>query len=203
MRSKLASLASLLSICASPATAFAAPDEADEVDEADESVVRPSTRPFVVNLGLGPSIGVVGCNEDDCDTASSFNQFKLTQDFGYHFWEGGEGPALGFSIEEAFGDHLLRIEPGVKFWWDIQPSDTLGLYIAPFVKIGYAYLEYDLGPFGSISDNAFNAQAGVALHLALADRAQLLLRPVAFDMLANDDGMAVTYDITAGGGVTF
>jgi hypothetical protein len=196
--------ASFLALLLTTWSASAAPSDSPPDSQPDEdSVVRPSTRPFVVSVGLGPSLGIVGCSDSGCDSASRFNQFKLTQDFGYHFFGEGEGPALGFSIEEAFGDNVLRIQPGLKFWWDIQAVEDVGFYIAPFIKAGYTYFSVDLGPFGEFSDHAFNPQAGLALHLALADRGQLVLRPVVIDMFINDDGVGVTYDIMAGGGVTF
>jgi hypothetical protein len=182
-------------------------DRADQPSElADDDgggVARASTRPLFANFAIGPSIGLVGCNEAGCDDANAFDQLKLTQEIGYHVSGGGDGFAIGFSIDEAFGDHVLRVQPGAKFLWDIQPSEDHGFYIAPFVKAGYSYLKLDAGPFGSATEHAFNGQAGVEARLVLGDRALLYLRPVGIDVLANDDGVLMMYDIMISGGITF
>lgn len=169
-------------------------------DDGDDDVLRPSSRPMFATFGVGPSIGITGCNNSGCSTNASFTQFKLTQDFGYHFMGEGEGPALGVNVEEAFGDNVFRLQPGVKLWWDFQPSEDLGLYVAPTVKLGYGLVT---ATQGSYTAHAFNWQVGAALRMVLGDRGMVFVRPITLDSFVNDDGIAFSWDIVAGGGLTF
>jgi hypothetical protein len=203
MRTTSLILASLITLLASPARADEGDAHEGDAHEGDESVVRPSSRGMFAGFGIGPSIGILGCNDTGCDTDASFNQLKIAEEIGFHFSGDGEGPALGVSFEEGFGDHLIRFQPGVKFWWDIQPDNDLALYIAPTVKAGYALFHLDLEGLGEANEHAFNGQVGAAVRLVLADRALVYLRPITLDMFFTEDGMAMTYDIMAGGEVTF
>ncbi len=169
----------------------------------DEGVLRPSSRAAFAAFGLGPSFGLTACGDGGCGSTSNVTQIKLGQEIGYHVSGRGDGFAIGASIEEAFGDNLLRLQPGVKLWWDIQPSQNLALYIAPTLKLGYAYFSVDAGPFGSADDHAFNAQVGVEGRIVLEDRGMIFLRPFTLDTFTNDDGVLLTYDLMFGGAVTF
>lgn len=170
---------------------------------ADEGVLRPSSHATFAGFGIGPSFGLTGCNEAGCSSAGNVSQLKLAQEIGYHVSGHGEGFAIGASMEEAFGDNLVRLQPGVKLWWDIQPSNDLALYIAPTLKLGYAFFSVDAGPFGSATDHAFNAQVGVEGRLVLGDRGMVFFRPFTLDTFTNDSGVLLTYDIMFGGAVTF
>jgi len=145
-----------------------------------------------VTLGVGPSIGL------------SYNgtQAKLAQDFGYHFSGEGDGPALGVEVSEAFGQQLFRFQAGAKFWWDIQPSSELGLYLAPTAQVGFAHLSA-----GSAAANAFDAQLGFEVRLVLGDRGMVYVRPLGIDILAGGNAYGndteTIYDLMIGGGVTF
>jgi len=146
-----------------------------------------------VTFGVGPSIGL----------SYSGTQVKLAQDFGYHFFGDGSGPALGAEISEAFGHSIFRFQVGPKFWWDIQPSSSLGLYLAPTAQLGYAHLASS----GGGSANAFDMQFGFEARLVLGDRGMLYVRPVGIDILIGGNSYgsdtATIYDLAVGGGVTF
>ena len=157
---------------------------------AQANMVAPSTRQMFATFGFGPSIGI----------DPSGTQFKIAQEFGYHF-QGASGPAIGASLEEAFGSGLFRFQIGPKFWWDFQPSPTLGLYLAPHAKLGYGLLSAT-----GWTGHAFNFQFGFEGRLVLGDRGMIFFRPLTIDLLFGDWGgqsVAAVYDLMFGGGVTF
>jgi len=166
----------------------------------EDDLLRPSERPMFATFGLGPALGITGCGSGGCSSAASFTQFKLIQEFGYHFSGTGEGPALGVSIAEAFGDNVYRFQPGAKFWWDIKPSDEISLYVTPSAKLGYGLFT---ATSGSASLHTLNVQIGTAARMVFDDRWMAFFRPITLDTFANDDGIAFSWDVIAGGGVTF
>lgn len=139
---------------------------------------------------------------------------KLAVDFGYHFSGEFEGPAIGATIEQTFSENFYVFNPGFKFWWDIQPVDDYGIYIAPFAKAGYAlatcsrrYLRtyWGFGP-DPCPHHAFNIGLGVEGRLVLDDRWVVLLRPVQVDTyLGNMFGHSfwLNYSLLVGGGASF
>lgn len=181
---------------------FAA-DTLAQSPEGDSGALRPSSRATFAAFGIGPSFGLTGCNDQGCSDASNFTQIKLAQEIGYHVSGNGKGFAIGGSLEEAFGDNLLRFQPGVKMWWDIQPSADLALYIAPSLKAGYALFHVDVNGLGSDTDHAFNAQVGVAGRLVLGDRGMVFFRPFTLDTFFTENAVLITYDVMVGGAVTF
>lgn len=142
-------------------------------------------------MSLGPAIFLV--------PGGGFTQFKLEQEFGYHFSGDSSGPALGANIGESFGSGVFLFTPGAKFWWDIQPSSDYAIYITPAVKLGYA-----LGVNGAAA-HAFNWSVGAEGRVILGDRGLIFFRPFTLDMYAGDfiDTFAMRYDLMFGGGVTF
>ena len=160
------------------------------IESRAQDLVEPSTNPMWASLSLGPAIGVANFPT---------TQFKLTQEFGYHFSGEGEGPALGLSIGESFGDGVFVFQPGPKFWWDIQIMDDLGIYVTPQAQVGYGLLT----GFGATSHN-FNWLFGVEGRVVLGDRGIVTFRPLSFDFFAGDVAdVVVRYDLMFGGGVTF
>jgi hypothetical protein len=154
---------------------------------AEDDLIAPGTRPMWAALALGPAIGI---------KPSGVTQFKLEQEFGYHFQGDSSGPAVGFNIGESFGDGLTVIQPGGKFWWDIAILEDKAIYLSPSAKLGYG------GFFGGGSFHTFNWQLAVEGKVVLADRAVLYFRPFALDFFAGSE-FVVRYDIMFGGGVTF
>lgn len=161
--------------------------------EAFPRVVRPGTRPWVFIFGLGPSLGMHAGGY----RAARLHQFKLQQDIGGHFSGDAEGPALGASFEESFANSHFRFESGVKFWWDIQLVDDLGLYLAPEGRWGFG-----LSTFSHSTDFFFNMQYGLSGRLILADRAIVFFKPITVDLNIGQY-VAAYWDIMAGGGVTW
>jgi hypothetical protein len=157
-----------------------------------QDILAPGTRPMFAALGLGPAILVA-------PSSGGFTQFKLEQEFGYHFSGDSSGPALGLAISESFGGGGFIFQPGPKFWWDIQIGDY-AIYVSPQAKLGYALIS------GGGTAHAFNWQLGAEGRIILGDRGLLFFRPLAFDFFAGDaigGSFAMRYDLMFGGGVTF
>src|SRR5687768_9804781 len=77
--------------------------------EEDAPVLGPGTQPMFVEAGLGPSI-FMGASGEGGSVQGGFTQFKLWQEFGYHFSGTADGPAIGVNIEEAFIENV-RFQP--------------------------------------------------------------------------------------------
>ncbi len=177
------------------------PAPAPEASEPS-NVMTDNTRPAWAALGFGPSIGIVGCVRRLCNLEQSYTQFKLSEDFGYHV-SGSDGFAVGANLQQAFGNDVFRGTAAFKMWWDAPLSDELTLYLTPMVSAGYALLHFDFGELGSITDHAFEAQAGLGVRMVFSDAAIIYVRPVTADVLIGEDGVSLFYDIAVGGGFTF
>lgn len=183
------------------------PGEALAVPE----ILQPSTRPFFFTGGIGPSIlmagdyglgwGHRGCYGylGGCYRGADA-QFMLQLEFGYHFSGDGEGPALGAGLDMGFGGNF-RVEPGVKFWYDIEIAD-MAIYVTPYAQLGYGFVQPDY--------HAFNIQFGASCRIVLGDRGMLYMTPVGIDLDpgghsrgGNGSGILATWNIMFGGGVTF
>ncbi|HHH10471.1 MAG TPA: hypothetical protein ENK23_00125 [Sorangium sp.] len=172
----------LLAAAAATGLTLAAPDA------VAGDILAPGTRPMWVAGAIGPTLGISNL---------TVNQFKLEQEFGYHFSGDSSGPAIGASIGESFGSGFTVLTPGAKFWWDIQIIDDMAIYVSPSAKLGYG------GFFGGgTSVSAFNWELAAEGKVVLGDRGMLFFRPVGVDFFADDNGLAVRYDIMLGGGVT-
>lgn len=160
-------------------------------------MIRPATRSMFATIGMGPAIKL-----DDVPT-----QFKLEIAAGWHFSGDGTGPAIGLALAPSFGESATLFSIGPRFWWDIQPSAAMGLYLAPFAQIGFAHYSIEVcGPFGQCvggSTNAFQLMFGFEVRLALANRGMVFFRPLGIDLFINDDGVGARYDLMFGGGVYF
>jgi hypothetical protein len=164
-------------------------------------ILRPGTRPMWASLGMGGAINV----------KDSGSQFKLTQDFGYHFTSsfGGPsaGPAIAIVLQEGFGNNFISFEIGPRFVWDIPVVQNLGLYLSPSLTLGYAYAgtSVDCGPYVDCGGgaSAFNLGLAFAAKLILADRGMVFFQPFGIDMGIRGEGVSVRYDLIFGGGVIF
>ena len=160
-------------------------------------VLRPGTRPMFFAGAIGPTF--FGLNRT---IRTSRTRGKLALDFGYHFSGDFEGPAIGATIEQTFDNHFYVFNPGFKFWWDIQPADDYGIYIAPFAKAGYAITGCGAGcPY-----NAFNIGFGAEGRILFNDRGMALFRPLQIDTYLGDffrETFWLNYSVLIGGGVIF
>jgi hypothetical protein len=183
--------------------------------QAQPRILRPSTRPMFFTGGVGTEF--FGLNDGDFGPGRfGYNQrFKVALDFGYHFSGKGDGPAIGASLEQTFGNRFgYMLNPAFKFWWDIEIAD-MAIYIAPFAKAGYAmmtrpnicsrrFLGVRRCPMGHFA----NIGIGVEGRVVLNDRGMLFLRPVQIDTYLGPDDFygevfIIGYSLLLGGGVTF
>lgn len=156
-------------------------------------LLGPGSRTFFGGLHLGGAI----------NASKSVGQFKLGQEFGWHFLSGDfSGPAVGVTLQESFGDNWTFIQFAPKFWWDFLVVPSIGLYVTPFAHIGLAHSSFSVAG-QSVSDTAFNWQIGAAARVILADRFYAFFQPFALDFFHGDGGTGIRYDLQLGGGVTF
>jgi hypothetical protein len=182
-------------------------DDDDGGSSSSSDVLRPGTRPMFFSGGVGPTF--FGLNRGRRNGLGRLRageaRAKIALDFGYHFSGDFEGPAIGASIEQSFNDAFYVINPSFKFWWDIQPVDDYGIYIAPFAKAGYAAALCGENRYGC-PYHAFNIGAGVEGRLILNDRGLVFLRPVQIDTYLGNffgDTFWLNFSVVVGGGVIF
>src|SRR5262249_12807724 len=138
-------------------------------------------------------------------------------DIGGHFSGTFKGPAIGANIHGGFGSfgpyNHGRFGAGFKFWWDIQPSDSLGLYITPFAQAGFSSFYKNRNPIVVCEpllfdcnhdwEHFFNLQAGLQLRMIFNNRGLLYFQPITFDNIINRGGYGLLYHFEIGGGVIF
>jgi len=180
----------------------AAPNEAQAVP----SVLRPpSGKPWFFLGGLGGSFHLMPGPTDRFGRTfgKRTHAFKLNEEIGYHFSGDTDGPAIGAHFDQSFGDGYTRLGAAFKFWWDIQPKKDLGLYIAPFVHVGYS------GWVNGHWAHTENTQFGAEGRLTLGQVGFVYFRPVAIDMyfgdaiFGYDEHVTIFYDVMLGGGVVW
>ncbi|MCC6527793.1 MAG: hypothetical protein IT373_34425 [Polyangiaceae bacterium] len=176
---------------------------------ADDDALTPGTRPMFLDVGLGPTLFMGASGGGGSIRADDgFPRGKLQLEFGYHFSGDSSGPALGPNIEVSFGApprDVTGVEPGLKFWYDIQIGDV-AFYLTPSAKLGYGALIYR-----SVAAHAFNIELGFEGRLIINDRGLVFFRPITVDMLAGEvgfggasaSGFAAFWDLMFGGGATF
>jgi hypothetical protein len=182
---------------AATSTAYAeeVPPPIDDPGPDAPELLRAGSHPMFVEAGLGPSI-FMGASGNGGSAEGGFTQFKLWQEFGYHFSGTASGPAIGVNVEEAFVQSF-RFQPGVKAWWDIPVGD-FGLYLTPSAKLGYSGTFVEGG-----AAHHFNIHAGFRGKLLLGDTGSVFFQPIGVDMLAGDMGFGAFWDLMLGGGFIF
>lgn len=154
-------------------------------------MLGPNTRDFFAGLTLGGGIKL----------SKSVSQFKLAQEFGWRGLRIG-GLAIGATLQESFGDNWTLFAIAPKVWWDFQILSNMGLYVTPFLHMGYQYSSFSFAG-QSLGTSAFNWQFGVLGKLIINNRFYVLFQPFAIDLSHSKDGTGARYDIQFGGGLTF
>jgi hypothetical protein len=181
-----------------------------ETSRADaREVLRPSTRTAWWAGMFGPGFGVTGCGRGGCigpASAGGFfgTQFQFNNEVGVHLGTGaGHGPAIGGILILGFGGAgfglATRFSPQFKFWYDIPIKKEYAIYLTPGVSAGYSGY---YGAFGT-AVHFFATQATFAGRLVIKDRGIVFFQPVTLDIQANGLGAFISFNIIAGGGVTF
>ncbi len=180
-----------------------APSAEDDGSGGAAELIRPSTSPNFFVGAVGPSFfGINSAKNAPGFRQTAFTRGKIALDYGYHVSGAGDGFALDVTIELSFDSNFYIFNPGFKMWWDIQATD-MGIYVAPFAKLGYALAA--CGGCGT-DDHAFNLAIGVEGRVVLDDKWMLLFRPVQLDTYLGEfftETFLVNYDVLIGGGLTF
>ncbi|MEZ4445771.1 MAG: hypothetical protein R3B72_42235 [Polyangiaceae bacterium] len=184
------------------AEAAAVPAPTAEPADDKPSALRPSSKPWFADFGIGPNIVMLVCGGGSC-FSGGVAQFKLEQLIGVHPGGDGEGFGIGLDLQEIVGSGLFRFQPGVRLWGDIRLTDDYGIYISPYGQLGYALYTAAIGSGGSGSLHFFNWQVGVGGKFVINDLVTVGFNPVGFDFSANDQGMIMAYDLSFRVGVTF
>lgn len=166
-------------------------------------VIRPSTNPHFFVGAVGPSFfGLNSVERAPGFRQTAFIRGKVALDYGYHVSGDGEGFAVGVTVEQSFDGNFYILNPGFKMWWDIQVTD-MGIYAAPFAKLGYAFAACE--GCGN-DDHAFNLALGAEARVVFDDRWIALFRPIQIDTYLGEffeEVFLVSYDVLIGGGLTF
>jgi hypothetical protein len=209
---------------ARPTTTPAALPVAAGDEPAGPSLLRPGTRRGFFSLGLGGGFGF----------GDALGGFQLVEELGFHFKRASSGPGLALALAQGFrngsigtvdyGDvtgTIYRIEAAAKFFWDIQVSSRLAIYIAPFLQAGYvhSYFASEVEYANSFSAQGGAVNVGSDVKMILGDRGLIFVRPVgvlvtfaSVDPIVKNDGTvwadartdtSVHYQLLVGGGVTF
>ncbi len=183
-----------------------------------DSPVAPGTRPFWAQFGIGPSIFIATENSDAAST-----WLHLNQQVGVHFLGDASGPAIALDVHETFGwwnygvgsSTLFAFRVGPRFQYDIQLVRSLGLYLSPYVGVGWGYWNYSgsfFGFRGTATGNALDLSAGVEVRLVLGNRGVIAIRPLGFDfpivfwnapMGTQNSRVFLSYELLFSGGVIF
>lgn len=159
--------------------------------------LRPGTRRFFAGFHLGGAANL----------SNQVGQFKIAQEFGWNILGAFAGPAVGLVLQESFGSNFTTFQLAPKFWWKFQILRALGLYVSPFIQLGFMHQSFSVtsifGSSASASNTAFNWQFGVQGHLMIIDRIYVMLQPFAIDLVHDSGGTGVRYDFLLGGGATF
>ncbi|MBK04777.1 MAG: hypothetical protein CL920_13040 [Deltaproteobacteria bacterium] len=151
---------------------------------------RPSTRRFVLDVGVGGSMGFIS------SPALLVTGSLL---FGAHLGKEGKGLGLGGSIDlfKNTGSSKVLVQTLFHGWWSLHIKG--GFYIAPYVALGFTWLERSAGSF----DGLFETQLGVDLKFVFNNRFYLKVRPVSLDIIFDSSSPLVRYAGSAAFGVTF
>ncbi|MEZ4442403.1 MAG: hypothetical protein R3B72_25135 [Polyangiaceae bacterium] len=166
-------------------------------------ILRPSTKPWWIVGGAGPDLydlNIGGAPPPGVRGRDFIARVIVAADFGYHLSGGGDGAAIGGTIEQTFGSSLYTFNPAFKFWWDIEIAD-MAIYVAPFAKAGYV-----LGTAGGTLAHGFNLGAGAEGRVVLNDQWMLFARPFQGDLIIGDfygDTVTLNVSFLIGGGATF
>ncbi|MCB9554542.1 MAG: hypothetical protein H6707_00465 [Deltaproteobacteria bacterium] len=166
------------------------------VTEASAGVppmLRSGTHPWFATFNFGPAIKM--------KTAPT--QFKIGQEVGYHLWGRSDGPAIGGSLEESFGDSVFTFNLSGKFWWDIQVVRGLSLYLTPSGRFGFIHANAE-GNGGAF--NGMSLALGFEARLIIGNRGLVFFRPFGLDFMIGDGfgyNFLARYEMMFGGGATF
>lgn len=149
------------------------------------------TKPWTLNLGLGPNINL----------ENGFALGKAGADFQYHFKRGDVGPALGAQSNFVFRQNLFGMEIGPIFLWDFRvfADPNAKLYLAPVVSSGYAFVTFP--GVTNATAHAWYMTVGGQFKAVFKDWVGIYVRPADFEVWAGNGGATGFWSMLMG--VTF
>lgn len=176
--------------------------------QAAPPIVRPTTHSFYATFGLGGAFTLSG----DLGLIDFPSQFKIEQAFGWHLLGGGSGPALALHIGENFGSvrvpfagsvSIFGFQLQARFLWDFQPMSDVGLYLAPYLGLGFSHAGAGDPCSGDMcTEEAFSLSFGFEARLALGGVGLFFARLVSFDFNFGEETI-IRYELLFGGGIYF
>lgn len=160
-----------------------------EAGPSDDS----SSRPFALQLGLGPSIGLPG--------GGVFGRAPI--DVQYHLRGGDVGPAIGAQAPIHFGPGSFGMNLGPMFLWDFRvgQAGAAKLYLGPLAATGYGFTAAS-GGHGAATHFWFLTLGG-QFRALWNDSVGLFVRPVSFDLWVGNGWAGGNYTATLGLAVAF
>lgn len=127
----------------------------------------------------------------------AFSHLKLEQSVGWRLTDRA-GPVAGAALQESFGPGGFVMQLGPRLSWAFRPWKGVALDLVPLGQLGYAAV-YFTGPFdlGGWA-HRFDIQLACQLEMPLWQKWRAVVRPVAFDLQIDDDGLAARYDLMLG-----
>lgn len=135
-------------------------------------------------------------------------QGVVMEEIGWHFLGTTDGPFVGLTLAEGFGNDVFTFQATPRFGWDISlVRGDVGVMLAPSLAAGLAVAAVTVNTgFGTASGSQafFDAQGAMDLRiLLLDDQLGIFIRPIAIDVFVHENGTAVRYDALAGASYHF
>ncbi|MCA9608640.1 MAG: hypothetical protein KC619_23715 [Myxococcales bacterium] len=135
-------------------------------------------------------------------------QGVVIEEIGWHFLGTTDGPFVGLTLAEGFGNDVFTFQATPRFGWDISLlRGDVGVLLAPSAAVGVAVAAVTVNTgFGSASGSQafFDAQGAIDVRfLLLEDQLGLFIRPVAVDVFIHENGAAVRWNALAGAAYHF
>ena len=173
---------------------------ATQVEATDDAEVPSSQAPGSVmaslNLGIGPNVVL------DADTP--FPTGRIALDGLYRLQRADAGPAVGLMAHMLFRGRYFGLQLGPIASWDLYLTEVEGIriYVGPIVGTGYNLTTVDTD-FGSVTGHAWFLHLGGQARAMFNEKWGAFVRPVSFDVVANDAGayghwswtLGVSYDL--------
>lgn len=172
------------------------PQGEDTGDAAVPSSQAPGSVVASLNLGIGPNVVL------DADTP--FPTGRIALDGMYRLQRADAGPAVGLMAHMLFRGSYFGLQLGPIASWDLYLMEVEGIriYVGPIVGTGYNLTAVDT-EFGSVTGHAWFLHLGGQARAMFNETWGAFVRPVSFDVVANDAGayghwswtLGVSYDL--------
>ena len=173
-----------------------AEDEGTGEATGDAAVPSWPIRSWPANLGIGPNVVL--------DANTPFPTGRIALDGLYRLQHADAGPAVGLMAHMLFRGSYFGLQLGPIASWDLYLTEVEGIriYVGPIVGTGYNLTAVDT-EFGSVTGHAWFLHLGGQARAMFNETWGAFVRPVSFDVVANDAGayghwswtLGVSYDL--------